>query len=609
MLGIQGHVASGLETASSPSVSLLGNMVNHIVPRDESPRESNPQGKPVREVVEESGESEGPLVMRGIAVEARADITARESEPTSGWSFVARRHEGTSNKGELVMTQKVDAPLDSARRNQPDRNRHAERVRRLQFRIAKATMEGKWRLVKNLQRLLTHSSAAKMLAVDRVMSNQGRNTPGVDRIVWKTPEDRQKAVESLTGADYQPLPLRRVYIPKRNGSLRPLGIPTMKDRAMQALHLMALIPVAEVTADKDSYGFRPKRSAADAIEQCFLSLARRCSSAWILEFDIKGCFDSISHDWLMTHIPMDKGILRKWLKAGYIDRRRLFPSQAGTPQGGIISACLANMALDGLEEELKRHFRVKDKVNLIRYADDGVVTGVSKELLEQNVLPVIENFMRERGLELSKEKTRIVHITEGFDFLGQNVRKYGPKLLIKPARKNVQSVLLKTEDFLKKAQAFPQESVISVLNPILRGWGNYHCHVVSKQEFGRVDHAVWFMLWQWARRRHPLKRDTWIKDRYFQRIGSRKWVFATLPKGKGAPTHVLFNVSDIPIRRHIKIRKEATPFDPQWTEYFEKREQLKRSGKGRISFLEQVRETTHTLTDKVAGFFRKRVPS
>jgi len=523
--------------------------------------------------------------------------------------FHREKNQRASNKGELVMTQKVDAPLDPARRNQPARNRYAERVRRLQFRIAKACKEGKWRLVKNLQRLLTHSHAAKVLAVDRVMTNQGKNTPGVDRIVWKTPGDRQKAVESLTGGGYNPLPLRRVYIPKRNGSLRPLGIPTMKDRAMQALHLMALIPVAEVTADKDSYGFRPKRSAADAIEQCFLALARRCSPSWILEFDIKGCFDSISHDWLMTHIPMDKGILRKWLKAGYIDRQKLFPSQAGTPQGGIISACLANMTLDGLQEELKRHFPVKNKVNLIRYADDGVVTGVSKELLEQSVRPVIENFMRERGLELSQEKTRVVHITEGFDFLGQNVRKYGKnrkKLFITPARKNVQSVLRKTGDFLKKAQAYPQETVISVLNPILRGWGNYHRHVVSKHRFGRVDHAVLIMLWRWARRRHPTKRETWIKDRYFQRIGPRKWVFATPPNGKGTPKHVLFNVVDIPIRRHIKIRKDANPFDPAWTEYFEKREQLKRSGNGRISFLGQVQEATHTLIKKAAGFLRKK---
>ena len=521
--------------------------------------------------------------------------------------FRREKNQRASNKGELVMTQKVDAPLDPARRNPNDRNRHAERVRRLQFRIAKACQEGRWREVKNLQRLLTHSHAAKVLAVDRVMTNKGKNTPGVDHVVWKTPSDRQKAVKSLTGAGYTPLPLRRVYIPKRNGSLRPLGIPTMKDRAMQALHLMALIPVAEVTADKDSYGFRPKRSTADAIEQCFSSLARRCSPHWILEFDIKGCFDSISHDWLMTHVPMDKEILRKWLKAGYIDRRRFFPTQAGTPQGGIISACLANMALDGLQEELKKHFRAKDKVNLIRYADDGVVTGVSKELLEQKVRPVVENFMRERGLVLSEDKTRVVHISEGFDLLGQSVRKYGQKLRITPARKNVQSVLRKTRDFLKKAKAFPQETVISVLNPILRGWGMYHRHIVSKHRFGRVDHVVWTMLWSWARRRHPNKRDTWIKDRYFQRIGPRKWVFATPPEGKGTPpTHVLFTVSDIPIRRHIKIRKDAHPFDPRWTEYFEKRERLKNSAEGRVSFVETVKEATHALFEKATGFLRKK---
>lgn len=214
--------------------------------------------------------------------------------------------------------------------------------------------------------------------------------------------------------------------------------------------------------------------------------------------------------------------------------------------------------------------------------------------------------MRDRGLELSQEKTRVVHITEGFDFLGQNVRKYGPKLFIKPARKNVQNVLRKTGDFLKKAQAFPQETVISVLNLILRGWGNYHHHVVSKHRFGRVDHAVWIMLWRWARRRHPLKRDTWIKDRYFQRMGPLKWVFATSPKGQGNPKHILFSVSDIPIRRYIKIRKDANPFDPTWTEYFEKRERLKRSDEGRISFLEQVREATHTLIEKATGSLRKK---
>ena len=559
----------------------------------------------MRKEVEDSGASEGPFVMKGIAVEVQADITARESGQTSGWSFIARRREGTLNKGELVTTTTVDAPLDpSMQRHRFNREQCAETVKRLQFRIAKACREGKWRKVKNLQRLLTHSNAAKELAVVRVMENQGGKTPGVDRIIWKTPKDRREAVKSLTRGSYCPLPLRRVYIPKKNGSLRPLGIPTMKDRAMQALYLMALIPVAEVTADKDSYGFRPKRSVADAIEQCFLSLARKSSPRWILEGDIKGCFDSISHDWLMTHIPMEKGILRKWLKAGYIDRRTLFPTQAGTPQGGIISACLANMTLDGLERELEKRFRTKGRVNLTRYADDFIVTGESKELLEQEIVPIIEEFLRERGLELSKEKTRVVNITEGFDFLGQNVRKYGPKLLIKPAKKNVQSILTNTRDFLNTAKAYPQEAIIATLNPILRGWGNFHRHIVAKDTFGRVDHAIWIMLWQWARRRHPLKRDTWIKDRYFQRVGTRDWVFAS--PFKGTPKLKLFNVAEIPIRRHIKIRKEAHPFDPIWTDYFEKREQLKKEAKGRISLLEQVQDAAHSLFRKASGFLRKK---
>ena len=458
-----------------------------------------------------------------------------------------------------------------------------EQVKRPQFRIAKASREGNWRRVKALQRLLTHSFAAKALAVKRVVGNQGGKTPGVDRVIWKTPEDQFRAILSLKKEGYHPLPLRRIYIPKKNGSLRPLGIPTMKDRAMQALYLMALIPVSEVTADKDSYGFRPKRSVADAIEQCFRSLARKSSPEWILEGDITSCFDKISHDWLMKSIPTDREILRKWLKAGYIDRRTLFPTQAGTPQGGIASPTLANMTLDGLERELK-YFRTKGKVHLTRYADDFVVTGVSKELLEHEILPIIKKFLGERGLELSQEKTRIVHIREGFDFLGQNIRKYGNKLLIKPARKNVQSLLTKIRNFLKKAAAYSQEMVIWMLNPIIRGWANFHRHIVAKHTFGRVDHQIWEMLWNWARRRHPNKRETWCKERYFPRIGSRKWVFA-LPGGKRS----LVNASDTPIRRHIKIRKDANPFDPDWTEYFEKRDQLKGISRRRNSLLEAVR--------------------
>ncbi len=214
---------------------------------------------------------------------------------------------------------------------------YSKRVRKLQFRIAKAFREGRTGKMNVLQRLLTRSLAAKALAVKRVTENKGKQTPGVDHVLWKTPEERFKAVLSLSRRGYKALPLRRVFIPKKNGKLRGLGIPTMKDRAMQALFLMALIPVAEEKADPNSYGFRPCRSTADAIEQCFIQLSRSFSPRWVLEGDITGCFDNIRHDWLMTHVPTDKGILRKWLAAGYFHRQTLFPTTAGTPQGGIIT--------------------------------------------------------------------------------------------------------------------------------------------------------------------------------------------------------------------------------------------------------------------------------
>src|SRR6266849_3415300 len=309
--------------------------------------------------------------------------------------------------------------------NWADVQRH---VRRLQTRIVKATQAGRHNKAKALQWLLTHSFSGKALAVKRVTENKGKNTPGVDKVTWKTPRAKTNAMASLKRRGYSPLPLRRVLIPKKNGKTRPLGIPVMKCRAMQALYLLALDPVAETLADPNSYGFRPGRSTADAIEECFGMLAKRASPQWILEGDIKGCFDAISHGWLLSHIPLEKVTLRKWLKAGYMEGRVLHPTEEGTPQGGIISPVLANMTLDGLEALLRKTFLHNTKregryynaqVNLIRYADDFVITGRSKELLEEEVKPLVEQFMRERGLELSPEKTVITHIEEGFDFLGQ----------------------------------------------------------------------------------------------------------------------------------------------------------------------------------------------
>ena len=360
-----------------------------------------------------------------------------------------------------------------------------EEVTRLQARIAKATQVGRWNKVQALQRLLTRSRSGKLLAVKRVTENEGKRTAGIDGQIWQTPTSKMKASQALTHRGYQPLPLRRVYIPKSNGKRRPLGIPTMRDRAMQALWLLALNPVAETTADKNSYGFRPRRSTADAMEQCFNALAKRDSAQWVLEGDIRGCFDNISHSWLLENIPMDRVILRKWLHAGFVDKGVLFPTEAGTPQGGIASPVLANLALDGMEDAVRsalgrsKTARQPAKAHVVRYADDFIVTGANRELLEQRVKPAIEAFLAARGLQLAPEKTLITHVSRGFDFLGQNVRKYGDKLLIKPARKSVVSLLDKVREVLGKNKAATQAQVIMQLNPILRGWAMYHRHVVA----------------------------------------------------------------------------------------------------------------------------------
>jgi RNA-directed DNA polymerase len=448
-------------------------------------------------------------------------------------------------------------------------------VRRLQTRIVKATQESRWNKVKVLQRLLTNSFSGKASAVKRVTENEGKRTAGVDRQLWSTPESKSQAVQNLNRRGYKPLPLRRVYIPKSRAKMRPLGIPTMKDRAMQALHLLALEPISETTADRNSYGFRPKRATQDAIGQCFLILSKKTSAKWILEGDIRGCFDNIDHEWMIDTIPMDKKILLKWLKAGYIHKRILYPTEAGTPQGGIISPALANMTLDGLETELKK-FRRQDKVHMVRYADDFIITGNSRELLEIEVKPLVAKFLSARGLELSPEKTGITHIDQGFDFLGVNIRKYNGKLLIKPSKKNVKAFLDKVRNAIKGNKAAKQINLIKALNPIIRGWANYHRSVNARETFERVDTEIWRILWQWAKRRHPGKGAVWIKEKYFKTKGNRHWIFAAVDSetkyANGKPLELsLRRASDIPIRRHIKIRGEANPFDPQFVTYFEER--------------------------------------
>ena len=452
-------------------------------------------------------------------------------------------------------------------------------VRRLQARIVKATQEKRWGKVKALQRLLTHSFSGKAVAVRRVTENQGKKTPGVDKVIWETPEKKARAIRDLKQRGYQPQPLRRVYIPKSTGAQRPLSLPTMKDRAMQALYLLAIQPVAETLADPHSYGFRPERCTADAIVYCHTLFSQKRAAQWALEGDIKSCFDKISHEWLLAHIPMEKDMLRKWLKAGYMEKHVLHPTDEGTPQGGLLSPVIANMALDGLSQRLLERFPRSTqgnspKVNLARYADDFIVTGASKELLEHEVKPFIEAFLKERGLHLSQEKTVITHIQDGFDFLGQRVRRYNNgSVLTTPSKKNVKAFLKKVRGMIEKYKDSSAGQVIVKLNPVIRGWANYHRFGASSTTFNAMDHAIFQKLWWWARRRHPRKSATWVKQKYFTTQGTRNWVFTGEVKEEhGSTKHVhLRKATDVKIQRHPLIQGNANPFDPAWELYFEKR--------------------------------------
>jgi len=466
-------------------------------------------------------------------------------------------------------------------------------VRRLQVRIVKAIEAGRWGKVKALQYLLTRSFSGKALAVRRVTENKGKGTPGVDGEIWDTPDKKAQGIKTLRQHGYRAQPLRRTYILKSNGKKRPLGISTMKDRAMQTLYKLALDPIAETTGDPNSYGFREKRSTADAIAQCFGCLSQNTSATAVWEADIRGCFDNISYEWLMENIPMEKGILKQWLKAGYIDRKVYYETQDGTPQGSPISPVLANLALDGLETvvigDFPRSLKRQRQIHLVRFADDFVAFGRSKELLASDVEPKVATFLAERGLDLSVEKTKLTDIETGFDFLGQNVRKYNGKLLIKPSNKSIKAFLLKVRTLIKTHRHLSAGQLIAKLNPIIRGWANYHRHVVSKKVFSYIDYQVLQALWRWAKRRHRKKGSRWILAKYFRpKHKHNSGFFGQIKLKDGSQRSIqLVSAAKVPIIRHVKVKAEANPFDPKWEQYFEKRLDTKMMAdlKGRRSLL------------------------
>ncbi len=458
-----------------------------------------------------------------------------------------------------------------------------QHVYHLQKRIFQAEQHGNTKAVRTLQKLLMKSRAARLLAVRRVtQDNQGKNTAGIDGIKTVAPKQRFAMVGHIHPEhwkEHKAKSVRRVYIPKPGKpEKRPLGIPVMQDRAQQALVKMALEPQWEGNFEPNSYGFRPGRSCHDAIAAIFVTIAQK--DKYVLDADLKGCFDNINHEALLRKLktfPMLQREIKAWLKAGCIDNGVFEESKAGTPQGGVISPLLANIALHGMETCVQQAFTQKEgKPHFVRYADDFVVFHPTEQGV-QKAQRVLEEWIKDIGLEMKPSKTKITHTLKeykgqvGFDFLGWHIRQYpvgknrsgkvgstgkllGFKTLIRPNQEAIKRHMSVTHEVIKRNRNAPQGKLIKELNPIIKGWTNYHRTVASKETFSTCGHRLYLQLASWANRRHPNKGKRWVAQKYWHVGDGQGWNFSD---GKST----LWTHSQTAIQRHAKVRGTASPYD------------------------------------------------